>query len=1130
VVVGGWVGREERIGVWHMEAATLGDVLIYLRRLCAAELYRGFSDGELLVKFLADRDEVAFATLVKRHGAMVHGVGQRVLGDFHGAEDVFQATFLVLARRARSIRKKESVGSWLYGVAQRIAEKARIRAAIRCDRERQLRDMPKSEELDDVTWRELRGVLDEEIARLPKKCQSAIVLCYFEGKTHEQAARELGCPKRTLTNWLERGRQLLRKRLTRRGLTLSAGAMATALGEKVSGAPVGAMLVINTVKGAMSVAAGKAVAGGCISAGAVALAEEVLGGMVTLKGKLVAALLTCALAFGGAGLAGYGSIARQEQTLEGKETHDPAPMPQQPIAVQPASTVRTDVFGDPLPEGALARFGTVRFRHGHLGRGALTYIDEGKTLAVAGHWDFGACLFDANTGRPIQRLPLSGFANTCAISPDGKILLTGGDLRLIDMNKGTLVGRLYGGGYEDSTAPMVFSPDGRMIAGPKPDWGRPASGPIHLWEVTTGKILRTFQGHKESVTTVAFAPSGKLLASGGGDKVVRLWNSANGEETKRLEVDGDVDSVAFSPDGKTLAAAEGEGKTCRIQVWDIETGKLVHRLEIDELPGNTLILFSPDGKQLAAKFGTGRIQLWDPRTGRELGRWQGPFFIRSMAYSPDGKVLACAAESAIRRWDTATGKEIDPPAGHTSPLWSIRFSPDSKTLISCGSDGRILEWDLATAKLHRLLFEKPRVPQYALGFVDVSSDGKSVAMSWKNRPDINLCLVDTENRTETKALDGHMGPVASLGFSPDNKYLASAGQDGIRFWEVPAGREVKHLPEGGYCSVFSPDGSLLASCNQKGDTIHLWEVATGKKIRSYGPQQINEGIMQLLFSPDGKVIASARFPNTIEFWSTASEKLLLRLPVREQLRTMALSPSGRVLAVSLRRTKFTIGFWEVLTGQEIGRIDSPHGEICALAFAPDGRTLVSGGEDSTVLQWDIAAALKYGKSKASRLTEKQLDILWTDLAGDAAKAEQAVWTLALNPSQGVQLLKARLHVDAAPAELVAKLLTDLDSDRFALREKAAKALDALGTGAEGAMRKVLANNPTLEMRRRLEPILANCDKAALRPLRTVDALEQAHTEEARQVLAWLAKEAPNPRVADAAAAALRRLAGRVPDR
>ena len=163
--------------------------------------------GELLERFLSRRDESAFTFLVRRHGPMVLGVCRRILGDPHEAEDVFQATFLVLVRRTRSIRRKESVGSWLYGVAQRIGLRARAQIAVRRLREREAGNMPGARPVDDLTLQELRSALDEAIGTLPEKYRTPIVLCYLEGKSHNQAAKELGWPKNSVTNRLARGRE-----------------------------------------------------------------------------------------------------------------------------------------------------------------------------------------------------------------------------------------------------------------------------------------------------------------------------------------------------------------------------------------------------------------------------------------------------------------------------------------------------------------------------------------------------------------------------------------------------------------------------------------------------------------------------------------------------------------------------------------------------------------------------------------------------------------------------------------------------------------------------------------------------------------------------------------------------------
>src|SRR5262249_48098015 len=169
-------------------------VLRHLRKLTGTPAGRDLTDGELLERFRSRREETAFALLVQRHGPMVLGVCRRVLNDDHDAEDAFQATFLVLVRNAASIRKQQALGSWLYGVARRVAGKARGQAAGRRARERRVVEMPRHEPADELTWQELRSVLDDELGQLAEKYRAPLVLCYLEGKTLEQAARELGLP------------------------------------------------------------------------------------------------------------------------------------------------------------------------------------------------------------------------------------------------------------------------------------------------------------------------------------------------------------------------------------------------------------------------------------------------------------------------------------------------------------------------------------------------------------------------------------------------------------------------------------------------------------------------------------------------------------------------------------------------------------------------------------------------------------------------------------------------------------------------------------------------------------------------------------------------------------------------
>src|SRR5262249_20892093 len=294
---------------------TRADVLLRHVRSLVADETGHLRDGQLLQRFADGRDEAAFAALVRRHGPLVLGVCRRVLGNWHDAEDAFQATFLVLARKAGSIAKRESVGGWLYQVAYHMAIRARKRAAARRQHERKAaplsaaapprRDGKGKDPLAELTGRELLTVLDEEVQKLPERYRSAVVLCYLEGQTRDQAAQRLGWSLSTLQRRLEAARELLRKRLTRRGGAPSGRLLAGNLVGR-GPAPMPAKLVGTAVKTAVGVAAGKAVVGG-ISSSAVALADGALKAMAATKIKMATAVIV------GLGVAalGAGTLARQ---------------------------------------------------------------------------------------------------------------------------------------------------------------------------------------------------------------------------------------------------------------------------------------------------------------------------------------------------------------------------------------------------------------------------------------------------------------------------------------------------------------------------------------------------------------------------------------------------------------------------------------------------------------------------------------------------------------------------------------------------------------------------------------------------------------------------------------------------
>jgi len=204
----------------------LTPLLGFLRRVSAPPEVETASDAHLLERFGTHQDEVAFSLLMQRHGPMVLGVCRRLLSDVHDAEDAFQATFLVLVRKANTLRRPEQLGNWLYGVAYRVALRARCRAARLRAREQRVAEEPAMPPDDDAAWEDLRPVLDEEVQRLPARYRAPFVLCYLEGKTKGQAAQRLRLPEGTVSSRLARARERLRSRLSRRGIVLSAAALA----------------------------------------------------------------------------------------------------------------------------------------------------------------------------------------------------------------------------------------------------------------------------------------------------------------------------------------------------------------------------------------------------------------------------------------------------------------------------------------------------------------------------------------------------------------------------------------------------------------------------------------------------------------------------------------------------------------------------------------------------------------------------------------------------------------------------------------------------------------------------------------------------------------------------------------
>jgi len=280
------------------------------------------TDADLLARFVADRDELAFATLVQRHGGMVLSVCRRRLRNLDDTEDASQAVFLTLARKARTIRRRAALASWLHGVARRVANDMALLAHRRKERQDPAVEVAQSPDSRDITWPELQVALDEEMERLPDAVRAAVVLCYLEGKTRDEAARQLGLPLPTLRGRLERGRNILRSRMARRGL-LGAAVVATLESSAAMAAAIPAAVVLSTTKAALGLAAGQNEMAGLISAQAIALTKGAMKNMMLTKFKAAMVLVFLGLTGLSAGVAGYRAVANGKPGNEGKVCRRP---------------------------------------------------------------------------------------------------------------------------------------------------------------------------------------------------------------------------------------------------------------------------------------------------------------------------------------------------------------------------------------------------------------------------------------------------------------------------------------------------------------------------------------------------------------------------------------------------------------------------------------------------------------------------------------------------------------------------------------------------------------------------------------------------------------------------------------
>jgi WD40 repeat protein len=799
---------------------------------------------------------------------------------------------------------------------------------------------------------------------------------------------------------------------------------------------------------------------------------------------------------------------------------------QQPAAQQPPDKPAAE----PLPPGALNRFGSMRMRHGSRIL-SLAYTSNGRILA-AGGGDDPVRLWDADTGLELRQCKET-WVNAMVFTPLDSGLITGGFkvIRMWEVATGKLARDGEFKGHEAAIKALAITPKGMLASGDQ-------NGIIILWELLTRLEITRFKGHVGEVNGLAFSPNQNLLASAGIDRSVRIWDAKNAKHLFTLDGRCAVYSVVFVDD-KTLASG---GDDNLIHIWDATTGKHLKEFAVHK---NTIVSLArtADGKFLISGSHDKTMRRWDVASGKqvlEITRNAGD--CDAMVLSEDNKFLASAGiNNTIRRWHADSGKEILLAGGHQSPVTALAISPNGKLLVSGSSMAHMRLWDLESGKQLKT-WAGPVAGDLILAF---APNGKAIASCVTNQPGSGngtdpIRLWDISGGKEIRKFEGPAGDkVLSLTFAPDGKTLAAGYHNQtIRLWDADQAKIISELKYPGPVAAlaYSQDGKTLAASG--GGKIAIYDAVKGEELRQFGPKDGTPlpTVASIAFSPDGKTLATGSFDGIIRLWDAETGDKLKKgdgtyfeLEGHQHV-VYALSFSGDGRNLASGSFDRTVKLWEVFSGQQIATWKGHYGSVGSVAMTPNGRMVVSGSADTNLILWDVTGRVVDGKIPPLTMTGPQLQSAWAELAADDThRANRVLWDLVACGKESVPFLGGQVFL--VDPKKIQMLLEDLNNDKFLVRDKATKDLAKYGRWIEDVLIQAQKKPKSEEVRRRLEKLITmlnvpgslTLDQEKVRLRRIMLVLEQDGSPAARKVLDDLVHGAAVESLRDEAKASLQRL-------